>query len=378
MLTPEQIASYRDAVQRLTDPINDYLLADIARRVAEAGQITSTAAYQVWRAQQLGVSQREVRARLQKLLSVSRNELDTLMTQSAEDGYNYNIRNFPTADSVPFENNFLLQNIVRASVELAQDDLTNIVQTLGFVSPNGSVQALEDAYLSCSDFAFTQVATGATDYNTAVRQATSKIAQHGVQVVNYDSGVRTSLEAAVRRNVFGGMGLMQEQISQYNHDQLGADGWEISAHAGSAPDHEPIQGKQYTDDEYQALNESLQRRIGTLNCGHAAFPVLLGISEPQYTGAQLEQMRKDNEQGVTVDGRHYTTYEATQMQRKLERAIRAQKRRVLLAEGNPADTERIATAKTKLTRLNQEYKRFSGAAGLRTQEERLYIPDKRG
>lgn len=378
MLTPEQIASYRDAVQRLTDPINDYLLADIARRVAEAGQITSTAAYQVWRAQQLGVSQREVKARLQKLLSVSSKELDTLMTQSAEDGYNYNIRNFPAADSVPFENNFLLQNIVRASVELAQDDLTNIVQTLGFVSPNGSVQALEDAYLSCSDFAFAQVATGATDYNTAVRQATSKIAQHGVQVVNYDSGVRTSLEAAVRRNVFGGMGLMQEQISQYNHDQLGADGWEISAHAGSAPDHEPIQGKQYTDDEYEALNGSLQRRIGTLNCGHAAFPIILGISEPQYTDAQLEQMRKDNEQGVTVDGRHYTTYEATQMQRKLERAIRAQKRRVLLAEGNPADTERIATAKTKLTRLTQEYKRFSGAAGLRTQEERLYIPDKRG
>lgn len=374
MLTPEQITSYRDAVQRLTDPINDYLLADIARRVAEAGQITSTAAYQVWRAQQLGVSQREVKARLQKLLSVSSKELDTLMTQSAEDGYNYNIRNFPTAESVPFENNFLLQNIVRASVELAQGDLSNIVQTLGFVSPNGSVQALEDAYLSCSDFAFTQVATGATDYNTAVRQATSKIAQHGVQVVNYDSGVRTSLEAAVRRNVFGGMGLMQEQISQYNHDQLGADGWEISAHAGSAPDHEPIQGKQYTDAEYEALNGSLQRRIGTLNCGHAAYPIIIGINEPQYTDAQLEQMRKDNEQGVTVDGRHYTTYDATQTQRKLERAIRAQKRRVLLAEGNPADTERIATAKTKLTRLNQEYKRFSGAAGLRTQEERLYIP----
>lgn len=45
MLTPEQIAALQDAAARVADPINDFLLEDIARRIAGAGQLTSTAAY---------------------------------------------------------------------------------------------------------------------------------------------------------------------------------------------------------------------------------------------------------------------------------------------------------------------------------------------
>jgi hypothetical protein len=170
----------------------------------------------------------------------------------------------------------------------------------------------------------------------------------------------------------GGLGLMQEQISQHNHDELGADGWELSAHANSAPDHEPIQGKQYTDAEYEALNNSLRRRIGTLNCGHVAFPIILGVNEPQYTKEQLEKFREDNEKGVTVDGKHYTGYEATQMQRKLERAIRKQKTRILMDE-TTGEKEKLQTDQIKLQRYRQEYSRFSKAAGLRTENERAQV-----
>jgi hypothetical protein len=116
--------------------------------------------------------------------------------------------------------------------------------------------------------------------------------------IDYESGIITSVEAAVRRNLMSALGTMQAEISQQNHDDLGCDGWEISAHGASAPDHEPIQGKQYTDAKYNALNRSLIRRIGTLNCGHAAFPIILGVNEPQYSAAELEQFRQANEKGV--------------------------------------------------------------------------------
>jgi len=61
MLTPEQIDVIKDKAAQLADPLTDYLLEDIARRISEAGQLTSTAAYQVWRAQQLGTSQRQIK-----------------------------------------------------------------------------------------------------------------------------------------------------------------------------------------------------------------------------------------------------------------------------------------------------------------------------
>ena len=63
---------------------------------------------------------------------------------------------------------------------------------------------LRDAYRQCMDYAFEQVFTGATDYNTAIRRATKNLADMGVRVIDYESGVHTSLEAAVRRNIMGG------------------------------------------------------------------------------------------------------------------------------------------------------------------------------
>ncbi|MEG1391090.1 MAG: phage minor capsid protein [Angelakisella sp.] len=77
------------------------------------------------------------------------------------------------------------------------------------------------------------------------------------------------------------------------------------------PDHEPYQGRQYSDEAYSKLNNSLVRRIGTLNCGHAAFPIIMGVNEPQYSPQELQQFATDNEQGVTYQGRRYTQYEAT-------------------------------------------------------------------
>lgn len=370
MLRAEEIEALRDAASDLLRPVIEYLLRDIAERIAKAGQLTATAQYETWKLQQLGVSQRDLRTYLKKALKVSNAKLKQLLTQSAEVGYNYDLSTLPTVRAIPFDENEAVQQIVRAAIAQTQGTLENLTQTLGMVDPYGNVNPLRDTYRKCMDYAFEQVSSGAVDYNTAIREATRNLAAKGVEFIDYESGVTTSLEAAVRRNIMGALGLMQEQISQYNHDQYGATGWEIDAHSNSAPDHEPIQGKQYTDAEYEALNNSLVRRIGTLNCGHSAHPIVYGASVPQYTPEELEEMRQKNEKGITFRGKHYTGYEATQKQRRLERAIRAQKRKILIDKATD-DAEKLETDQIKLQLLRQEYKAFSKAAGLRTQHERL-------
>jgi len=372
MLTPDQIEAIRDTLTQLTNPLTEYLLSDIARRVSQAGQLTSTAAYETWRLQNLGLSQREIKKQLRILLGKSSAEINTLMTQTAKVGYDFDIKRLPTAGAVAFSDNSVIQQTVSAAIKLAQSDFTNITQTLGMIDPYGRALPLQEAYRSCTDYAFKQVFTGAADYNTAIRGAVKNIADKGLLTIDYKTGVHTLLEAAVRRNIMGGLGLMQQQISQQNHDALGADGWEISAHAACAEDHEPIQGRQYTDAEYKALNASLLRPIGTLNCGHAAFPIIMGVSKPQYTQEELAELRADNQDGITYRGKQYTDYEATQQQRAIERSMRLQKRRVLVANGT-GDAKQAMTAKTRLTLLRQEYKRFSKAADLPVQNERVQL-----
>lgn len=370
MLRADEIEALRDAASDLLRPVIEYLLRDIAERIAKAGQLTATAQYETWKLQQLGVSQRDLRTYLKKALKVSNAKLKQLLTQSAEAGYNYDLSTLPTVRAIPFDENEAVQQIVRAAIAQTQGTLENLTQTLGMVDPYGHVNPLRDTYRKCMDYAFEQVSSGAVDYNTAIREATRNLAAKGVEFIDYESGVTTSLEAAVRRNIMGALGLMQEQISQHNHDQYGATGWEIDAHSNSAPDHEPIQGKQYTDAEYEVLNNSLVRRIGTLNCGHSAHPIVYGASIPQYTPEELEEMRQKNEKGITFRGKHYTGYEATQRQRRLERAIRAQKRKILIDKAI-GDSEKLETDQIKLQLLRQDYKAFSKAAGLRTQHERL-------
>lgn len=124
----------------------------------------------------------------------------------------------------------------------------------------------------------------------------------------------------------------------------------------------------------------LVRRTQTTGQLLNRHPVILGVNAPQYTREELEKFRTDNEKGVTVDGVHYTGYEATQMQRKLERAIRAQKRRVMVDEA-AGDQEKLGQDKSKLAVLYQRYREFFEAAGLRTQYERTEVAgfgEKRG
>jgi len=85
----------------------------------------------------------------------------------------------------------------------------------------------------------------------------------------------------------------------------------------------------------------------------------------------LERFRQENAAGIDYQGKHYTGYEATQMQRRVERTIRAQRRRILVDEATGSDS--LQTDQIRLVRLNDEYARFSKAAGLRTQTERLEV-----
>lgn len=372
MLSADQITALQDSAQAFVEPVVEWLISDIAERIAAAGQFTSTASYEIWRAQNLGLSLEDIKKQLQKKLNVTASELEQLLRQAAEVGYNFDLSRLPTANAIPFAENTSLQQIVDAAVRMVGEDLTNLTRTAGFVCPDGKPRPLYDAYRNACDFAFQKTVTGTQDYISAIRDATRGLAEKGVISIEYNSGKRYTLEAAVRRSVVGGMGLIVEEVNRQNFDTLGCDGWEISAHSASAPDHEPIQGKQYPDAEYQRLNNSLKRCIGTLNCGHGAFPIILGVNSPQYTPAELEEMRQENEKGVTYGGKHYTLYEATQVQRKLERAIRRQKHRILVDEAT-GDTDKLQTDQIRYQVLTQEYKRFSKATGQRMQYERMEV-----
>lgn len=107
----------------------------------------------------------------------------------------------------------------------------------------------------------------------------------------------------------------------------------------------------------------------TADVRHTFYPFIEGISERGYTDEQLANIDPPD---FEYEGKTYTHYEATQFQRSIEREVRKQKRLKAAYEA-AGQTEHAQAANTKLRRLNKKYRKFSKAANLRTQTERMKV-----
>lgn len=257
-------------------------------------------------------------------------------------------------------------------------DLSNS-SNIGFVTKVGDrlvYKNLTKTYNDLIDKAVYEITTGKTDYNSAMRNTIKQLAKSGVKVhqdtILYKNGYNQRIDSAVRRNIFDGMRQVNMAIQQEVAKQFGADGWEIDWHVPCAPDHEDIQGKQYTNEEFIELNNELVRPIGQLNCTHEAKPIKIGINEPMYDNKTLEDAKKQSHEKFEYEGKTYTKYEASQVQRRLETAIRKQKDMNIIAKASN-DTQLVDKTKQKISQLTDKYNEFSKKAGLETQKQRLTV-----
>lgn len=372
MLTPEQLQNLPTELTDLYSQLTEFILRDIARRIAKGAKITDTAEFQLYRARSLGLSEQEIAAKIAEINGTSAAVIDRLIRDAAAQSDEFDRRMLGADDgaAVPLENNNQLQKLMSAQIEETAGDCENLTGTMGFADHDliGRVYYLSmtDMYRRELDAAHMKVVTGATDYMTAIRQACNKLAASGVRTIDYESGRSDRVEVAVRRALLTSVGHITHRISEENGKEFGADGWEMSAHSGARPSHAVYQGRQYTQAEYE---KKIKPLLSEPNCRHDAFPIIIGVSEPTYTE---EELRNIDKPPFTYEGRKYTAYEASQQMRKMERAMRRQKDRCIVADA-AGDVENYTVASIKLRRQKDIYEDFCKAANSYTQYERQYV-----
>lgn len=356
-MEPLDLTGVKEYASEIAQPLRDRLVEDICRRVKEAGAITTTAEYEIYRAEALGMAKKEIKAAIAEQSGINVGAVDMLFGDVLD-------------KTVRFEDNGQLQQLAAAYRQITTQGANRMLKNLWAPGPDGKLYSIREAYDKIMDFAFAQTFSGTTDVNTALRRATKELVKRGVRTIPRKNGSNVSIEYATRSYVMNRMGAMTNAVQQMNHDKLGCDGWEISAHSGPAPDHAPIQGLQYRDAEYTKLNSGLARAIGTLQCKHIAWPIRMGRDKPVYTKQQLQQMLEENEVGILYEGRHYTLYEAGQKQAELEAHIRNIKNKTL-ADDALGDKENLQKHQLMLARYRQEYSRYCKATGLQPRSARL-------
>jgi len=228
---------------------------------------------------------------------------------------------------------------------------------------------------------------------TAMRRAVRELTEQGITTIDYRSGRSVRMDTAVRNALMTEYTNIVQDIERKLGEEIGSDGVEISAHQHSAEDHEPIQGRTFTNEEFEKLQNGEEahdiegevfqtdRPIGMWNCRHLFFPVLIGISEPSFSREELEAMKERNEDGIEFQGEHYTLYEAEQEQRRLETAMRHERENLNLLkevrETDPAIEHDYQKSKARLAELRDEYKQLGATLepkAIRMKWERSYVP----
>ena len=374
LLSETYLNSLPDPIAKNMEALNQYVVERICKRIERIGKLTVQDASKLYSAIEFaGADLQAIQKELERITGLNVKALEAMFEDVAAENVDfantyYKARGMETLKD--YTENAALRSFVEAAKKTAADGVTNLSSTtmIGFKSGK-RVLPLREYYIQTIDKAITFAQTGTVDYYTAMRSTVKEMASGGLRRATFDSGYSRRLDSQVRMNLLDGVRQLNMQMLEQTGKEFGADGVEISAHALCAPDHQRIQGKQYSLAEFERLNRSLERPIGELNCHHFTTPIVLGVSKPVYSASELREINKRSNAKVSYGGKTYTRYEASQRQRKLETAIRYAKdeRDACVAAG---DKLGATQARKKSAALTAEYKRFSEATGLTKRMER--------
>lgn len=254
-----------------------------------------------------------------------------------------------------------IERILKAQLRVTAQEMANLSRTT----------VIADSYKAAVDVAVQTVQSGITDYQSAIRSALKKAAADGLRV-EYQSGYTRRLDSAIRQNVLDGVRALNRDVLEQLGKEYGADGVEISAHALCAEDHLPYQGRQFSNKEFDRLQNMLDRPFGLWNCKHTIYPIILGVSPPAHSPEELQMYRTNSREQITIDGITMSRYEWSQQQRRMETAVREQKCIAIGAKAAGDDPLR-REAQRKINRLQAQYAKISDAAGLYQQPERMSV-----
>lgn len=354
------------------------IMEDVIRRIKKAGEITSTADYQINRLIEMGKSREEVERIIKEALGATWPEMFEMYDKVAEWEYvrNREIYEQVNDDFLTPEDNKWLRQITEAARKQTKDTLVNMAQSYGFsvlMAGKRVFTPFAEYYQKYVDTAIQDVVTGGTDYNSAIRKVVTQMTNSGLRVVDYASGHTNRADVAARRAVITGVNQITAQVSEHNAEKLDTEYFEVSWHPCARPDHQTWQGRVFSKKELGTVcGYGTVTGLCGANCRHTFHPFIPGVSERLYPDDWLEEQNKREAQTKEWNGKQLNAYEQTQQQRKMETAMRAQRQKIRLLEEAGADKDDIMLEKAKYQGQLNEYKQFSKKMGLVEQRERIY------
>lgn len=359
--------------------LEERIMQDIVRRIQKAGEITSTADWQINRLRILGYSSEDIEKSIKDALNASYPEMFELYDKVINWEYvrNKDVYEQINVKYIPFEQNKQLQQITDAIIEQSLSDMENITRSMGFYLDYGGKKVLtplSQVYADYLDSACMDIVSGAFDYNSVLRRTVTQLTNSGLRKIDYASGRADRVDVAVRRAVMTGVSQITGKIAEYNADILGTEYFEVAWHIGARPTHAVWQGQVWSKRElYDVCGLGTVTGLLGVNCYHEYYPFFPGISQRNWSDEWLDAKNREESEPKEFNSKRYTLYEAKQRQRQMEVAMRAQREKVRLLQAGKADRDEIILHKAKYQGQLNEYSRFCRKMSLTEERERIYL-----
>lgn len=330
MLDPEYLTHCTDEVESLFAELEENILVDIARRIAENDyQNTSTAQYQLNRMKAMGIQYDEMQKMLSEKLDITNKKVAEIISESSYSSVDKDNVIFKEAHKEGIIHRFNydkdgLKEIILQGIASTTGEIKNICKTSAATAQNLFVNYLDQVYLSVSSGAFSQ--------QEAVKAAVNDLSKRGIHWIDYRSGAHRRLDTAVRTALRSGVNQTACRCQDKNFELMGGNLVEVTSHMGARPAHAEWQGKIYWRKEkyknYRNFEETTGYGkgdgLGGWNCRHSFYPYFEGLSNKSFEHYHLSENKE--------------RYELDQEQRYNERKIREWKRRQAVNKAGGIDT----------------------------------------
>ena len=395
MLNEHQINKLPERIYQRLAKMNTEYLTSIGEVIKKIGELRPTDVHKLQQMYNYGADVHKITNSLSAMSSKNVSEIYDIFDIVAKENYNFS-KPFYKAKGmafIPFEENESLQKYVKAIAKQTAGEYVNLTQHTAFsvfakdgksIAPlfasnkHKVATSLSDTYTKVIDYAVSKVQLGGEGYNKAMRDVIKALASSGIKTVDYASGYSRRLDSAVRQNILWGIKECNQNTADMVGKEFGADGYEISYHSNPRPSHVEMGGRQYAIGRARTINgvhypsfeKEAEPFLNEPNCLHFKFSILLGISQPAHDKDQLEQFKANDKKTFEFEGKKYTGYEGTQLQRRIENAVKNNKDLLDAAKAS-GNKELEREAREKINLLTSKYHQLSNTSGLPTKMERM-------
>lgn len=379
MLTEQDFIKIEKQANQLYANLELDIIEEIAARIANFGYANTVVVNDIKIAQEMGVLYQDIVTLVAKYNNTSYKEVNRIFTEASETSLNYDDKIYKEAgiDPKPLSQSESIKQTMNATIERTAGNLQNLCMTTANTAQTQFYNAINSAYMFTS--------TGVKSYTQAILDEIKNISKQGA-IIQYPSGARRSVESAVRTNIVTAINQNCGKLQELRADELGWDLMELTAHSGARPEHARWQGKIVSRSgkkgylSFRDIGYGEATGFKGVNCRHDWYPYYPGNTKT-YTQEQLNAWKNEK---VTYNGKEYSKYEATQIQRKIERQIRNDKKQLAGLQGilnsNINDNKLILETKTNFSKRSLIYKThqnelddFIKQTSLVKDNSRLYI-----